>query len=400
MAALGAGAGAYKGSMERDELAEKRRQADLEDERNRQALAQRNEQFQLNMGQEQAAQAENTRRFDMAQKTAQENTDFERNRIGKLDAQNAEQTKYSRGRDMASDALSEKKMQMDQSKTAFDQGRATKSDAWAEAVNGLTMEQKQQEIEQNNLTLETYRTAARTEKEQMANRQKLANSNFGAAVMSMVENGGYASPSTLDILNKATGQKIQKMYQVEDKGVVVEYVGDDGKPATEFKPMDVINKHMTALYGDKYSGGGSYRSSGSSSSGLAQGRFDLALGESLLKNLERRIDTYQKQIDDNRLEKGDPGYTELKSKLLALQSQYDTVSNDVYGEMLGTGGDTGGTGSAGYVNPNQAYLDRLGKLSTSARNRLLMELAEEKKTTPSAILAALSRGEDISKKGK
>lgn len=339
MAALGAGAGAHRGDMERDALDEKRRQADMQNRQSQDALAQRGREFAMNLGQRQSEQEEATRRYDSSVEMTEEQNKYQRGRNEQIDSLNIEQKQYERGRFDKLDAQNEQK-------ASFDQERAKKSDGWAEVLNELTAEQKQQQLEQNSLTLNAYREASALEKENRSKRETLAKSHFGALLTSAIENGGIAPMSALNLYMKNTGSKLKGLYFTKDGGAVVDEEGDDGQVASNFVPQQITNAAMEFVTGipSKSSGGG--RSLATPD--LAQGKIDVKLGESLLKNLERRIDALKDDIALATMEEEN----QIKAEIRMLQDQYNKVSDTVYAPILGNiGADGGGGGSVKWWAP-------------------------------------------------
>lgn len=352
MAALGAGAGAHRGDMERAELDEKRRQADMQNRQSQDALAQRGREFAMNLGQRQSEQEEATRRYDSSVEMTEEQNRYQRGRNEQIDSMNVEQKQYERGR---FDRLDKRQEERD----TFDRERLTKSDGWADVLNALTEEHKKQQLEESNLTLTAYREAAQAEKDQIAKREEIAKSNFGALVISALENGGVAPLANINLHNNAVGSKFTGAYFTPDGGFIVDEKGEDGQVKSNYHEQSIVNVAKSYFFneplqrtsGRVYSSGSARiaPSSFSTTPDLAQGKFDLQRGESLLKNLERRIDALKGAL-------GEASSTEeenqIKAEMRTLQDQYSKISNTVYADILGNkGADGGGGGGVKWWTP-------------------------------------------------
>lgn len=383
MAARGAGAGAHQGDMDRRALAAKERSIELAHREAQARLEQNDSQFKMNLGQRQSEQAESVRRYDSSVEMTEEQNKYQRGRNEQIDSLNVEQKQYERGRFDRLDSQNEQK-------ASFDQERAKKSDGWAEVLNELTAEQKQQQLEQNSLTLNAYREASALEKENRSKRETLAKSHFGALLTSAIENGGIAPVSALDLYMKNTGSKLKGLYFTKDGGAVVDEEGDDGKVASNFVPQQITNAAMEFVTGilSKSSGGGGGRSLATPD--IAQGKFDLQRGESLLKNLERRIDALKedlKEYPDPEIEK------KIKEEIKNLRKRHDDVSNEVYGKDSiddDKGGDKGGGKVPTFVNP---VVERLYGMSGVDFSDRLRKIARAENQTPDAILFGILKGE-------
>ena len=334
MAALGAGAGAHKGEMDSRAIAQREVEGEQAHQRGMMAIEQNDQHFKMNFGQRQSEQEEATRRYDSSVEMTEEQNRYQRGRFDRLDKRQEE-------------------------RDTFDRERLTKSDEWTDVLNALTEEHKKQQLEQSNLTLTAYREAAQAERDQIAKREEIAKSNFGALVISALENGGVAPLANINLHNNAVGSKFTGAYFTPDGGFVVDEKGEDGQVKSNYHEQSIVNAAKSYFFNEplqrtsgRVSSSGSARmapSSFSTTPDLAQGKFDLQRGESLLKNLERRIDALKGAL-------GEASSTEeenqINAEIRTLQGQYSKVSNTVYADILGNkGADGGGGGGVKWWTP-------------------------------------------------
>ena len=180
MAALGAGAGAFQGDMEREAAAARRAQLGLQAQRMNQDAQQFYEQTKLARERMASAEAENA-----AQR--RENADALALRQKNIDRQFA---------------LDEKQFQAERENDAYQRGRNERLDAWREALNAQEIMEKQERIKTNRLQFEELDRAAKMEREKLLNRRRLAKTGLGALALSALKNGGIASPAALEVFNK------------------------------------------------------------------------------------------------------------------------------------------------------------------------------------------------------
>lgn len=180
MAALGAAAGAFEGDNARAE--------------------QRARMAQLRLQGAQLAQGD--RQFD-------ENNRLARERMAAAEAENAaqrrENAEYRAQQQSNTDrsfALQEKSFQAARENEAYQRGRNDRQDAWGEALNAQEMMEKQERIKTNRLQFEELDRAAKMEREQLANRQRIAKTGIGGLALSAMKNGGIASPAAIEVFNK------------------------------------------------------------------------------------------------------------------------------------------------------------------------------------------------------
>ena len=383
MASLGAGAGAFTGDSERNALGEKRRQADMENRRRQEELAQRDREFKMNLGQRQSENAESTRRYDSSVSIANEDKAYQRNRTSELDALNQEDREYQRGRNDKLDSIN-------QQNTEFAQNRAVRQDEWSEAINGLTQEHKQQEIEQNDLTLAAYRDKVKEDKDNKEKRNAIAKSHFGALLISTAENGGVAPLPALELYKQNTGRSLKGLYFTRDGDAVVDEEGEGGV-SSNFVPRDITSAAMEFFSGSpSASSGGRSGSYGTAKSDVSQQKIDMQQGENYLKNLERRIDALKedlKEYPDPAAEK------KIKEEIKNLRVRHDDVSNKVYGKYSSDdekGGDKGGGKVPTFVNP---VVEKLYGMSGVELSDRLRKIAKAQNQDPNAVLFGILKGE-------
>ena len=338
MAGLGAGAGAFEGDMERAKLAEERRQADLANQRAQQQIAQRDNEFRINLGEEQKNQAENTRRFDLTQGAAKDQTAYERGRNAMLDKEAAGRNRFEQDRANRLDAEGAAKNRFDMNRASRLDARAENQDEWGNVLNGLSAEQKALEIEQNRQTLDAYQKAALQEREMLANREKVAKSNMASAIATTLQ-FGVLPKGGLDLISKSTGMKVQGMYALPDgKGVGFDVVNEKGEIENHVFNQAYVNNAAKFLNGvdvdEASSGRGGYRGASSyGASELQQEKMDYTRERDAMRSIERRIDSYSTKIKD--LMPGDALYDELKPKIDSLQATYDKLDEGVNADLYG-----------------------------------------------------------------
>ena len=293
-------------------------------------------------------------RFQQAESTKRAADDLAHFRGMAAIEQNDQHFKMNFGqRESEVERVSERTDRLDkrqEERDTFDRERLTKSDGWADVLNGLTEEYKKQQLEQSNLTLTAYREAAQAEKDQIAKRKEIAKSNFGALVISALENGGVAPLANINLHNNAVGSKFAGAYFTPDGGFVVDEKGEDGQVKSNYHEQSIVNAAKSYFFKEplqrtsgRVSSSGSARmapSSFSTTPDIAQGKPDLQRGESLLKNLERRIDALKGAL-------GEASSTEeenqIKAEIRTLQGQHSEISNTVYADILGNKGADGGS---------------------------------------------------------
>lgn len=401
MASLGAGAGAFTGDSERSALGEKRRQADMENRRRQEELAQRDREFKMNLGQRQSENAESTRRYDSSVSIANEDKTYQRNRTSELDLLSREDKKYDRNRTSELDALNQEDREyqrgrndkldsINQQNTEFAQNRAVRQDEWSEAINGLTQEHKQQEIEQNDLTLAAYRDKVKEDKDNKEKRNSIAKSHFGALLISTAENGGVAPVPALELYKQNTGRSLKGLYFTRDGDAVVDEEGEGGV-SSNFVPRDITSAAMEFFSGSpSASSGGRSGSYGTAKSDVSQQKIDMQKGENYLMNLERRIDALKEDLKDYPDQETEK---KIKGEIKNLRKRHEDVSNEVYGKYSSDdekGGDKGGGKVPTFVNPVVEKLYGMSKAELSDR---LRRTAKAKNQDPNAVLFGILKGE-------
>ena len=180
MAALGAAAGAFEGDNARAE--------------------QRADMARLSLQGAQLAQGD--RQFD-------EQTKLARERMASAEAENAAQRRENadalalRQKNIDRQfAFDEKQFQAGRENDAYQRVRNERQDAWREALNAQEIMEKQERIKTNRLQFEELDRAAKMEREQLSNRQRLAKTGIGALALSALKNGGIAGPAQIEAFNK------------------------------------------------------------------------------------------------------------------------------------------------------------------------------------------------------
>lgn len=357
MAALGAGAGAHKGEMDSRAIAQREVEGEQAHQRGMMAIEQNDQHFKMNFGQRESELEKVSERTDRLDKRQEERDTFDRERL-------------------------------------------IKSDEWADVLNKLMVEQKEQQLVQSNLTLTAYREAAQAEKDQIAKREEIAKSNFGALVISALENGGVAPLANINLHNNAVGSKFTGAYFTPDGGFVVDEKGEDGQVKSNYHEQSIVNAVKSYFFNEplqrtsgRVSSSGSARmapSSFSTTPDVAQQRIDMQQGENYLKNLERRIDALKedlKEYPDLAAEKN------IKEEIKKLRKRHDDVSNKVYGKYYiddDKGGGKGGGKVPTFVN---SVVERLYGMTAVELSDRLRKIAEAQKQSPDAILFGILKGE-------
>lgn len=367
MAALGAAAGAFEGDNARAE--------------------QRANMARLSLQGAQLAQGD--RQFD-------EQTKLARERMASAEAENAAQRRENADalalRQKNTDrqfALDEKQFQADRENDAYQRGRNERQDAWREALNAQEMMEKQERIKTNRLQFEELDRAAKMEREQLSNRQRLAKTGIGALALSALKNGGIAGPAQIEAFNKqqeaaGTGIRVTSGVWSKDgfafkrEGPAVDQNGQpiQGKMAEYDELMNpaIARAIFKDEFGEDFSASISSpsptgkQSNGGNSKAGAEGLSDA--GKMLLKNRLGRIERERSDIlkelaqDDAKEMLGADEYQKLKDRLMQLDKDEDAAVYSAYGENPpAPSGAQGGGAGIGYT---EQQINELGGLKAQA----------------------------------
>lgn len=324
MAALGAGAGAFQGDMEREAAAARRAQLGLQAQKMNQDAQQFYEKTKLDRERMASTEAENAaKRRDNADELAlqQKNTDRQF-------------------------ALDEKQFQADRENDAYQRGINERQDDWREALNAQEIMEKQERIKTNRLQFEELDRAAKMEREKLSNRQRLAKTGLGALALSAFKNGGIASPAAIEVFNKqqeaaGTGIRVtsgvwtKEGFFFKREGPAVDQNGQpiQGKMVEYDEQMSPAIAR--AIFKDEF-GEDLYAPIGGNSKA---GAVELSkAGERLLNirlgRIERERSDILKELaqDDAKVMLGDKEYKKLKDRLMQLDKDEDAAVYSAYGE--------------------------------------------------------------------
>jgi hypothetical protein len=340
MAGLGAGQGAHDGDMERGRLAEQQRQADLQARLQREGMAQRDRQFRLNLEADEAVRQDAANRFNVTRQDDLKDKSYVRGRQDRLDQQAAEQIEWERNLKARVDERTEQdsawsrqradKLDAERAQDkAFDRERTAKQDAWSEALNSLTLEQREQEIEQNRMTIDQYRQKTKYDNELIANKQRMAKSNFAALLVSAMDNAGVASQSAIDLYNKAVGGKVKGLYFLQNGGVVIDEDDGNGGVTSSFAPQDFVDNVTAWAMGNdnpQQTKGALPVRKAPVSGGVDPDRVSAAV-----KEYGRLLDAAEKAVP---MAPDDPQYKSAKDRADTLRSKYEALLEKAYGDLL------------------------------------------------------------------
>jgi len=128
--------------------------------------------------------------------------------------------------------------------------RENRSDAWSDAINEQAMKLRSAQIEEANARMQAFREAGRREREQLANRDRLAQTGIAAALQATLESGGIMPASVLPLLREhLPGTDPQGGMLVNGK-FVVDFKRQDGSIGREVFDPGIIRATMVSLYGE------------------------------------------------------------------------------------------------------------------------------------------------------
>jgi hypothetical protein len=246
MAGLGAGAGFFQGRVAGEQLRQGGEQLRQGAERNRMA-ADRDAWDRKHTGRNDIVAEEDrklARELEIRKLGMMEDDrKFGRQQVLQQQSAEAEQRSYLRGRDAAND-----------NRTDRLDSRNERADAWTEALNEQTMRIQEAQFGQMQQTIEQFRMSAAQEREQLANRDRIAKSGIAGALQATIENGGFLPTTAIPILKKMLpGTNPVGGYMANGK-FVVEFQDGQGKVNPEVFSPDAIAMTLGALYGDKAPG--------------------------------------------------------------------------------------------------------------------------------------------------
>lgn len=395
MAGLGAGQGAHDGDMERGRLAEQQRQADLQARLQREGMAQRDQQFRLNLEADEAVRQDAANRFNVTRQDDLKDKSYVRGRQDRVDQQAAGQMEWERNRAARVDERTEQdsawsrqradKLDAERaSDKAFERGRAAKQDAWSDALNLLSEEKHMQEIEQNRMTIDQYREKAKYDNELVANKQRMAKSNFAGLIISAMDNGGMASPSAIELYNKAVGGNVKGLYFLQNGGVVIDEDDGKGGVTSNFAPQDFVDNVTAWAMGNNQP----QQTKGALPVRKAPvgGGVDPDRASEAVRGYERLLDAAEKALPKDR--ELDPAkYDEAMTRVNTLRGKYERLVDAAYGDLLPKDDDKGKL-----TFSNDAVKALYGMSPAEIKKRADL-WASRAKTTPKQALSRLLANE-------
>jgi len=231
MAALGAAAGAFEGDMEREAAAARRAQ----------------------LGLQAASLAQQDRQFAEGQKLQREDMALEADRIAGNQRLEAERTAMMQRNADKGFALDEQKLAYDKENDVYQRGRNEQQDAWKQALDEQEMQAKQLDMAFQKERLSQFKILADQEKQNMAERKRLAQTALASAMKIGMESGGVVPLSVVQAVAKETGIPFQGMYYAPD-GTFVTDVLKDGQVVQEMTPPNVqatIMRSMPGVFGEE-----------------------------------------------------------------------------------------------------------------------------------------------------
>ena len=334
MGALGAAAGAFEGDNAREEQRARRAGLGLQEA----ALAQRDRQFSEGMA------------FDREKMAADEREDaaMRQERVN-----DASVRQSNADRDFG---LQEKQFQAGQEKDLYQRGRDEIKDAWGQAIDEQTLLEKQERIRTNRLQFEELDRASKMEREQLANRQRLAKTGLGALALSAARNGGVAYNDAIALFNKkqeaaGTGIKVTSGKWTPE-GFAFKRVGpavdQNGNPVQgqmmeydEMMPSAIANPLLKDEFGEDMSRSQEKEAQNAFTLKRDKGQADAEMGR-VKASLETKSNSYSEKRHEGLLMRKGELESELESekdpeKKKAIARKIDVVKSTIDSILLGDG---------------------------------------------------------------
>ncbi len=343
--ALGAGAGAHRGDMDRDKVALEARRLQQQQQQHDDRMRQQDRQFDLNLNFQRSRIEDDKQRFSVAREDQLAQNKHLMSRNKELDLMNKEERDFSRSRLKQADELAVDGM-------AHTRAREEKKDAWADALNVLATEKQIQEMEKNNILLEQYRMANKEVADQIANRENVVKSNFSALLMSAMENGGIASPKALEVYNKTAGGSIRGLVFTDNGGVLIreEGRGEDGNPVVEDRFLeqqfvDTVKNHFLGA-GDGRQGRPAGRVAQRAATDLKAdaGTFDTRVAGQALSAIEKQMAYWDTKLAES-LDMDSEDYKNGAQARENLRQKYERITDRMVRELLGDSDPAGAKSS-------------------------------------------------------